>query len=269
MTTAAIRPLTSRVFITDTSGPRVQQRSYRILTKNSGNVAGVGRRLRSTIAATVKRFLIFVHRWLGVVLCLVFLLWFPSGIGMMYWDFPSVSAADRLERSPALRASAIQLSPSEAFAKSGLDQPGQIHLSTFDGRPVYRFRSGGGESVIYADTGEEQIQVSREMMDRIAASWARQPARAAIVEPIHDVDQWTVQTRLSDVEPLWKYSWSDGQQAYVSQASGEIVQYTTRGSRWGAYVGAIPHWLYFTPLRTHGPEWSRVVIWSSAKIGRA
>jgi hypothetical protein len=28
-------------------------------------------------------------------------------------------------------------------------------------------------------------------------------------------------------------------------------------------VGAIPHWLYFTPLRKHGLEWSRVVIWSS------
>ena len=41
------------------------------------------------------------------------------------------------------------------------------------------------------------------------------------------------------------------------------MQYTTTASRWGAYVGAIPHWLYFTPLRKHGPQWSRVVIWSS------
>ena len=39
-----------------------------------------------------KRCVIFVHRWLGVALCLFFLLWFPSGIGMMYWDFPSVGA---------------------------------------------------------------------------------------------------------------------------------------------------------------------------------
>ena len=42
-----------------------------------------------------------------------------------------------------------------------------------------------------------------------------------------------------------------------------MVQYTTTASRWGAYVGAIPHWLYFTPLRKHGPQWSQVVIWSS------
>jgi hypothetical protein len=30
-----------------------------------------------------------------------------------------------------------------------------------------------------------------------------------------------------------------------------------------AYLGAIPHWFYFTPLRKHGPAWSTVVIWTS------
>ena len=49
-----------------------------------------------------KRALIFVHRWLGVVLSLLFLIWFPSAIGIMYWEYPGVSASDRLERSPDL-----------------------------------------------------------------------------------------------------------------------------------------------------------------------
>jgi hypothetical protein len=43
----------------------------------------------------------------------------------------------------------------------------------------------------------------------------------------------------------------------------EVAQYTTTASRIGAYLGPIPHWLYFTPLRKHGPTWSQVVIWSS------
>ena len=30
---------------------------------------------------------------------------------------------------------------------------------------------------------------------------------------------------------------------------GELVVLTSRGSRWLAAVGAIPHWLYFAPLR--------------------
>ncbi len=63
--------------------------------------------------------------------------------------------------------------------------------------------------------------------------------------------------------PLWKYSWPDGQQVYMSLVTGDVVQYTTTASRLGAYLGPIPHWLYFTPLRRNQPAWSRVVIWTS------
>ena len=212
----------------------------------------------------LKRSAIFVHRWLGVALCVIFLLWFPSGIGMMYWDFPSVSDADRWERSPALDRSAIRLSPAEAYARLGEDQPpGQVQLTTFDGRPVYVFRGRGGEAMVYADTGDEQIDVSDAMMARIASAWTGQPASAARIEAVQEVDQWTIQGEFQNLSPLRKYSWPNGEQVYVSENTGEVAQYTTTASRLGAYAGAIPHWLYFTPLRKHGLEWSRLVIWSS------
>ncbi len=212
----------------------------------------------------IIRGLVFLHRWLGVALCLLFLLWFPSGIVMMYWDYPDITAADRLERAPALEASTIRLSPLEAASRAGLESPRQVRLATFDGRPVYRFGPGPGDAIVYADTGDEQIDVSRAMVDRIASAWSGQAPGAATVLRVDEVDQWTLQIRIADVAPLWKYSWPDGQQVYVSQASGEVLQYTTTASRWGAYLGAIPHWLYFTPLRKHGRQWSRVVVWSSA-----
>jgi hypothetical protein len=211
----------------------------------------------------VKRSLIFIHRWLGVVLCLLFLLWFPSGIGMMYFPFPSVSPSDRLERSPVLDASRVTLSPAEAADKFGVD-PDELRLTTFDGRPAYRTGGGrGGGAVLYADTGEEQDDVSTELVQRIASSWTGQPVSSATVTEVQEVDQWTLQTPLGRVGPVWKYSWPNGEQVYVSQALGEVVQYTTTASRIGAYLGPIPHWFYFTPLRKHGLEWSKVVIWSS------
>ena len=213
----------------------------------------------------IKRFLVFVHRWLGVAFCLVFLLWFPSGIGMMYWGYPDVSADDRLERGPALDRAKILLSPSEAYARLDPSAPpaSQARLNMFDGRPVYRFRAAGSGVTVFADTGEERGDVSMEMVARIAAAWTKQVASAARVEKVTEVDQWTLQTNLGTVQPLWKYTWPNGEQVYVSQASGEVVQYTTTASRIGAYLGPIPHWFYFTPLRKHGPEWSRVVIWTS------
>src|SRR5437899_423563 len=112
--------------------------------------------------AMLKRLLIFVHRWLGVALCALFLIWFPSGIGLMYWDFPSVTPGDRLERAPALDAARIRLSPAEAALTAGEDASEPVRINSFDGRPVYRFRAvgrRGGETIVYADTGERQGDV--------------------------------------------------------------------------------------------------------------
>ena len=215
--------------------------------------------------AQLKRALIFVHRWMGVLFCLLFLTWFVSGIVMMYWQYPQVSVADRLSRAPALDASRIHVLPQQAYARLGIDSPPLgAQLVTFDGRPAYRFRIGLGDvSIVYADTGEAQEDFSPELTLRIASAWTGQPSSAAKEEDNTEEDQWTVAEEFAELRPLRKYSWPDGQQVYVSTITGDVVQYTTRGSRRAAYFGAIPHWLYFTPLRRRGQQWSRVVIWSS------
>jgi len=214
------------------------------------------------------RYLIVVHRWLGVALCALFLLWFPSGIGMMYWGMPAISARDRLERAPDLESAKVALSPEEAAARIDVKPaPGQVRLNSFDGRPVYRFGGGRGseEEIVYADTGEVQETAPLDMRNRAAGAWTGLPASAATIESVTEPDQWMVGNRLRDLRPLWKYSWPDGQQLYIGE-SGEVLLHTTRGSRLAAYVSAIPHWLYFTPLRKHQPVWIRFATYS-AMIG--
>ena len=225
---------------------------------------------RTSVSIRIKRSLLFVHRWLGVVLCALFLLWFASGIGMMYWSMPAVSARDRLERAPALDPATIRLSPQEAAEKVGVTpSPAQTRLSSFDGRPVYRFgaggRGGGGGQIVYADTGEEQLDAPSTMRDRAAAAWTGQPVKAVAVQSVTDIDQWMVGNSLRNLRPLWKYSWPNGEQVYIGE-SGEVLMYTTTTSRLQAYVSAVPHWLYFTPLRKHQPVWIRVATYS-AMIG--
>lgn len=210
-----------------------------------------------------KQTLIFVHRWLGVVMCLLFLLWFPSGFVMMYWDYPSIKPADRLAHQSALDPSAIRITPADAAAKAQIDAPAQVRLTTYAGRPIYRFGGRGDSAVIYADTGEEQAEISQNDLARIAQMWSGKSVKDAKVDAVEQVDVWTLQNRIRDLQPLWKFTWPDGQQLYMSEANGDVIQYTTRASRIGAYFGAIPHWLYFTPLRRNGPLWSKVVIWSS------
>src|SRR5260221_898069 len=145
-------------------------------------------------AASARRWLIAIHRWVGVALCLLFIVWFPSAIGMMYWDFPEVTAADRLAHSASLDASSVKLSPAEAYTSLAGQPPiADIRLNTFAGRPVYGFRGRGSEMLVYADTGEGRADVTTDMVSRIASTGTRQPAAAARIELVRDVDSLTRQ----------------------------------------------------------------------------
>jgi PepSY-associated TM region len=222
------------------------------------------RQLTPEFGARLKAAAIFLHRWLGVALCLLFLMWFSSGFVMMYWEYPSVSAADRLIRAPALDPLKIRLSPQQAYSQLKTSwPPDKVLLETFDGRPVYTFRFGDDEKIVYADDGHEQTDFLPEMTLRVASAWTRQSSGTAKMEELTEEDQWTVSAEFRDLEPIRKYTWPHGEQVYVSTVTGKVVQYTTRATRTGAYFGAIPHWLYFTRLRKHARPWSRLVIWSS------
>jgi hypothetical protein len=213
----------------------------------------------------VKRYAILFHRWMGVAFCVLFAVWFVSGIVMMYWTYPGVGNEERLARAPALDPTQIELSAGEAFELiQPAEAPARVHLQSVDGRPAYRFYWGKDHLTVFADTGESLFDVTPEMALRIASQWSRQPPASARFEGrITKPDQWTVSGAFRAHRPMYKYSWPDGQEVYVSPYTAEVVQHTTRGSRIGAYFGAIPHWLYFTPLRANQPLWSDVVIWSS------
>jgi len=222
------------------------------------------------VGPPVKRLLIFVHRWLGVALSAIFLLWFVSGIVMMYWTYPGVTTRDRLERLPVLSPERIVISPATAAAALGENvSPSQLHLTSYDGRPVYVVSGGPGAGgpggpalMVFADDGTRPPDVDDALMDRVASAWAGRPLTEARKEMVEDVDQWTVGGLRAQL-PLQKYSWPDGQQVYVNGDTGTVAQYTTTASRFWAYLGAIPHWMYFTPFRKHQAEWFSLVVWSS------
>ncbi len=89
------------------------------------------------------RWIMRIHRWMGVAFCLLFLTWFASGMVMIYCRFPHVEAEDRLARAVALDPGRIHVPPMMAFAALHESAaPAQIRLYVLDGRPVYRFEFG-------------------------------------------------------------------------------------------------------------------------------
>lgn len=183
----------------------------------------------------------------------------------MYWGFPEVTAGERLARADSLSAAIIRVSPEDAYSRlHQANPPGSVRLAMLDTRPAYWFRTRRVLSIVYADTGDRVAPVSQALALRVAARWTKQPAQEAHFEGLlRDPDQWTVSGEYNALRPLFKFSWPDGEQVYVSPVSGEVAQYTTREARIAAYFGAIPHWLYWTPLRRNGRAWNKVVVWAA------
>src|SRR5688572_9249321 len=66
------------------------------------------------------RVLVLIHRWLSIPLCLLFVMWFASGIVMHFVPFPALTEAERFGGLSVFDASKVRHSPAEAVAASTL-----------------------------------------------------------------------------------------------------------------------------------------------------
>lgn len=210
--------------------------------------------------AWIKRTFVFLHRYLGIALACFFLLWFLSGFVIIYTGgMPRLTEAERLTHLPTLELSRFELSVSEAQAVAATST--LPRFTTTMGRPAYVFSFG---NIVFADTGE-RLDSSMVSSKQIVAEFLKiDDSEVDRVGEIDEPDQWTLQLRQR--LPLQKYAVRDGlgSQVYVSNESASVVQHTTGKDRLLAWIGAIPHWLYFRSLRTNTSLWSETVIWISA-----
>jgi len=208
-----------------------------------------------------RRPVVFVHRWLGILGCLLFIAWFASGIVMMYARMPELSPEERVARLPILDLSAARMTPDEASHVLG-STPQRAVVGMAGARPVYRFVSGGRWTTVFADDGRELTALTAEDAIREARRFA--PEHAATVrydERLTDADQWTLGIRA--LMPLHRIALGDAgdSSVYVSDRTGDVVMKTTARDRRWAYAGAVIHWIYFTPLRRHTAAWAQWIIW--------
>jgi hypothetical protein len=78
----------------------------------------------------MRRFLIFTHRWMGIVGGLLFIAWFISGVVFMYRTMPAFSNADRLRHLVPLDLSTARVEPMDASRKAGIE-PSRLRVAMY------------------------------------------------------------------------------------------------------------------------------------------
>lgn len=213
----------------------------------------------------VKTLLILSHRYIGIPLSFMFVVWFVSAFFMIYTGgMPRITPEMRADGAMPLDFSRVAITPEQARETIGYTSS-RVSLRTLMGRPVYEFREPGYDNaLLYADTGELVSAISETDAVRIASDFlAIPPQQFEYAGLVRDVDQWTLTQRFD--LPMHKLTANDGlgTEVYVSIPNAEVSVYTTTRSRALAWIGTIPHWLYFRGLRLNQPLWYDIVVWAA------
>lgn len=221
--------------------------------------------MRFRLNRTFRHWLYLTHRWIGIVTCLFFAMWFISGVVMMYVAFPGLSDKERLAALPEIAWGKATLSPDDAMKAAGQTRyPRELRLMMLDNEPVYRLGDWSGKrQTVSAVDGRTITDVTEQQALAIAA---HHPAsKSPHLEEMIDRDQWSVVARYDPLRPFYLINLGDtaGTKLYVSSRSGEIALDTARTERVWNWLGSIPHWIYPTILRQDQPLWRQVILWSS------
>ncbi|MBB6254587.1 PepSY domain-containing protein [Nitrospirillum iridis] len=213
------------------------------------------------------RWLSWFHRWAGVVLCLLFTVWFASGAVLMFVPFPALPDAARREAAEPIALDAMAVTPAAALAQA--PDATDLRLVSADGHPRYLLQVPGRPDVAVAGDAAPPPNPlpPGPLTPSQAAAIAGRFAGDAVdhVEGPLAYDQWVVHHRFNRYRPFYRVVLADTAHTwlYVSATTGEVLQRATRAERAWNWCGAVLHWVYFTPIRQDWSLWNQVVWWIS------
>jgi len=216
----------------------------------------------------MKRLLFLLHRWLGIVLCVFFAMWFCSGMVMMYVGYPKLTDAERLQHLPPLPAGTPLLAPQEALARASVSGPfSDLRLAVASaGTPVYLVQPTASKATIVIDARSGRRVMVTDAQRAIASATAYAgPGVATHYLDMIDEDAFTHTRSLDRHRPLHRVQLDDDAHTllYISGRTGEVVRDASRSERLWNYAGAWIHWLY--PFRGGMLDryWADIVNWSA------
>jgi uncharacterized iron-regulated membrane protein len=209
--------------------------------------------------------LVVLHRYLGVAVGLLMVMWFASGIVMMYVGLPRVTDEERARTLepiawPACCRFPQRLAPDNA-------QLFGAQVENIAGAPVMRLRPAGRAGFVLDLEQGVVVRVDAQAAQEIALDAAPRivghPAKLIGAAEIES-DQWTL-GRLRRERPLFRFAFDDPERTdiYVSGSNAQVVHWTTATQRFWSWLGPIPHWLYFAQLRSNVVLWTEIMIWTS------
>lgn len=236
----------------------------------------------------MKKLLYQIHRWAGVALALFMLIWFSSGLVIMYASPSALGPAEQLLRREALNPQSNWLSLGEAWTLSTeqraqypsakpdklvqSDRLAEARLVRQGDQALWLIEDGAGQRYALSALDGTVHKTSANEATRIAAQWVNHDEKpieghmAALA--IHHLDTGPQDSSVRNHEalrPFHRLAVGDGgRELLISVRTGEVVRDSTPFARALYWTG---NWIHlFRPLDAIGLGESRrdVLTWLAA-----
>jgi hypothetical protein len=218
------------------------------------------------MAQVALRWMLTAHRYLGIAIGVLMVIWCLSGAVMMYVPYPQLTEAERVNHlAPIDWHGCCVVAASESEPNAPVLK---FQLEEIDGHPALRVRLANGAVRLWdLRQGKLINEVSEIRAAAVASGYWETGALGAKPTLLDTItyDQWTVQGASQPNRPLFRFALNDdaSTEVYVSSRDGSAVQITTGQTRFWNWLGSVPHWLYVPALRSRPIAWTRTVVWIS------
>ena len=161
----------------------------------------------------MTRFLATLHRWISIVLCLMFALWFASGVVMIYVPFPSLTDSERLEQAAVIDISKVN-SLTAALSATGVESVNRLRLLQYQQRPIL-VAQGKNNVVAASFTDSSEIVKPLTKADAITIAQTFSNTLVASVSDPISYDQWVVHDRFDPFRPFFRVELADSLETHL------------------------------------------------------
>ncbi len=199
------------------------------------------------------RFFFSMHQITGCVIALFFLMWFVSGLVLIYHPFPRLSEDQLYEKKEVLPSSLPDIQTIERQAGGKIKR---LHLRQFQQQTLATVTTADSTfTFCCTDSLAEVKPITFDYLEKTAQDWVNAPILK--VDTLHERAQWVLYSRYERVLPIYKFYFDDSEkhELFISGKNGDVQQLSTRSERIWAWFGAIPHKLYIPAVRKDLDLW--------------
>lgn len=197
-------------------------------------------------------YLFKAHKYLGLFISAFFLMWFVTGVVLIYHPYPRVSEKMFNGKKETLPSSLPDLNYISERVEGEIKS---LRIREFQGQTLMDVRTSEKKYQLTTDTLQDIKPVDYLCVEKVAKQWIDAPIIK--VDTLHKRSQFVLFTRYEKELPIYKFHFDDKYktQLFVSGQTADVQQLTTAKQRFWAYVGGIPHKLYIPALRRNTQMW--------------